>query len=654
MSSQQSYRNDERVYFQVHGLPQVFKLKIAADSPLHHLFDHIPTQKYQPPLCISGPEFVWRDTVLDPNKTPDDYRMDTGERSVQTITVNFPLVSPRSALEAQQLRNIGAGDDSNASHMYERETPRTAERHAAPLNSGRLSIEGDNRRSPLPPSARSAGGDGFTSPVTNSLSGRNVTPPLPSVDKIIDDLTQALRNAEDEIEELQGQVEAKERHIQSLNPQWVAKLEQDNARLQAELDAERKENDLRQESIQILRNKIAALEGAAARAASQQTHEVSTSPVPSLAASALGTSAAAEALVASLRHHCNSLEGEVATRDEDIRQLNQKLEQSARDLGDERAARENEAKLHREALDKLDATKYALNKKDESALNTTDELRMRIDRLERENAIMQADNTTLAQRVVAAEVHKNELRGVRNQYDIDTAAWGAQKNAYDKEIKALREKLAEQMLQSQRHEKVLAERNSALQEKIAFFEDPRSVTQREEEYQQRELEMRSRLRDTLAENDRLKTISKDLKRQVSELETSLFECNNVLVRVQKENTDMKKAGISAAPLSLGVTPRLSASARTPSAAQQYIGSPIASVPASASAAVAASKAADSALLHVDPFSLVKSHSANDRSYSSPNVADALLLSRHTATATPATEMDGGARNSSSVSGFQDA
>jgi hypothetical protein len=215
------------------------------------------------------------------------------------------------------------------------------------------------------------------------------------------------------------------------------------------------------------------------------------------------------------------------------------------------------------------------------------------------------------------------------------------------------------LLQSQRHEKVLGERNASLQEKIAFFEDPRSVTQREVEYQQRELEMR--LRDALAENDRLKTIHKDLKRQVSVLETSLFERNNVLVRVQRENTDLKRAGVGYAATSQSITPRdtgrLPASARTMSANQNMVGSPMPAVPQAVAASIANSKAQEPALLHIDPFSLVRGSPAGGRVASqSPNVADALLLSRHggnsfrVAGPTGAEDLRSGSRSSQVLTG----
>lgn len=599
--------SDERVYFQVHGLPQIFKLKIGSDSPLHHLFEHIPTAKYQPPLCIDGPEFVWREIVLDPFKTPDEYGMPSGDRNVQTIHVNFPLVSPRSALHAQQSR----GDEG-----YEKDTPREA-RGGQALGSARLSIEGD-RRSPLP-SARE-----IATP-TNTVRASPRNPPLPSVDKIIDDLTQALRGAEDEIEDLQQRLDATSQQVEELQPAKFNEIKNENARLTSELESERRENDSKQEAIQILRNKIVALEAAASRTQDSITSE------PSQGGSVAGTHAT-DALVNSLRHHCHSLEGELANREDDIRQLNARIASMNAEIDVVRSTATDEARQHREAVERLQATYAAQRQKDESHLEGEDSLRVRIDRLERENAILQSDNTTLAQRVVAAEQTKTDLRGQRNQHEIETAAWNAQRNAFEKEIKALREKNADQTLTSQRHEKVLSERNSALQEKIAFFEDPRSVSQREEEYQQRELEMRSRLRDALAENDRLKTIHKDLKRQVSELETSLFECNNVLVRVQRENTDLKRAGYGSVPgTPQNGTPRfegrLPASQRT-MAAQPVgailVGSPVPTAPLPAGSGIANSKAADNALLHVDPFSLIRGET---RSTSSPNIADALLLSR---------------------------
>lgn len=641
MSWQQrgNHGNEDRVFFQVHGLPQVLKLKIASDSPLHHLFEHIPAQKYQPPLCIDGPEYIWRELVLDPLKTPEDYDMPAGERNVQVIQVNFPLVSPRTALHAQQSR----GGDESHQHLHE-DTPRNG------AMSARLSIDGD-RRSPMPNSAR-AGETATPTAYNNRASPR--TQPLPSVDKIIDDLTQALRGAEDEIEELQKRLAEKTRQVEHSKPEKLQELERENARLKAELDSERRENDSKQEAIQILRNKISAHEAAASRI--QETAAAADG------GSGGGGSNAAEALATSLRHHCHSLEGELTNREDEVRQLLLKISGLETDLEVVRSSAEEDAKCHKEALERLEATYAVQRKKDEASLDSEDSLRLRIDRLERENAILQSDNTTLAQRVVAAENNKSELRGLRNQHEIDTAAWGAQKNAYEKEIKSLREKCAEQLLQSQRHEKVLSERNASLQEKIAYFEDPRSVTQREEEFQQRELEMRSRLRDALAENDRLKTIHKDLKRQVSELETSLFECNNVLVRVQRENTDLKRAGIGFANSSQNGTPRfegrLPASARTSSAPQQMIGSPLPAAPQQASAAVASSKAADSALLHIDPFSLVRGTPADVRGSTSPNVSDALLLSRHANSfrgAAPAAEDPrSGSRTSSAVNATPNA
>ncbi|CUG88793.1 Hypothetical protein, putative [Bodo saltans] len=735
MSWAQRGTSEDRVFFQVHGLPQVLKLKIAADSPLHHLFEHIPAQKYQPPLCIDGPEYTWRDIVLDPLKTPEDYDMPSGERNVQAVHVHFPLVSPRTALNAQQSSARG-GEDSHQHHHDD--TPRNA------MTSARLSIDGD-RRSPLPNSARA--GETAT-PTMYRASPRNGVQPIPSVDKIIDDLTQALRGAEDEIDELQKPVADKTRLLDSAKPEKVQELEKENARLKTELDAgsmaiaaarfltlpelerqpprrcivllpaavlnrsrlltklsttlhkpsvvrktksmscksalltrhgfwtlrsqrrckslekenarlkteldaERRESDSKQEAIQILRNKISALESAASR---QEAAIFENSGN----AGGVG-SQAAEALATSLRHHCHSLEGELANREDDVRQLNAKINSLQIDLDVLRSGAENDARSHKEALERLEATYVVQRKKDEASLDSEESLRLRIDRLERENAILQSDNTTLAQRVVAAESNKTELRGARNQHEIDTAAWGAQKNAFEKEIKALREKNADQLLQSQRHEKVLGERNASLQEKIAFFEDPRSVNQREEEYQQRELEMRSRLRDALAENDRLKTIHKDLKRQVSELETSLFECNNVLVRVQRENTDLKRAGVGYAATSQSVTPRdtgrLPASARTMSAHQNIVGSPLPAVPQAVATSVANSIAQESALLHIDPFSLVRGSPADGRGTSqSPNVADALLLSRHggnsfrVAGPTGAEDLRSGSRSSQLLSG----
>lgn len=623
------FRNDDRVFFQVHGLPQVLKLKIATDSPLHHLFDHIPTKSYQPPLCVDGPEFIWNDQPLDPNKTPEEYGMQTGDKNVQTIVVNFPLVSPRSALQAQRL-NADIGE-AQVEQPQNEATPRIGDRVGL-INSARLSIEG---RSPLP----------------SSRSVPQPQTPIPSVDKIIDDLTQALRSAEDEIEDLQARLDQKTQQCEALQPRRVADLEAEVTRLTEELDVERRQGDSKQEAIQILRNKISALESAAAR---NSTVAESTSTSTSFAGNNLNNQAA-EALTTSLRHHCHSLEEELAAREDEIRHLNGKLEASAREVETANAACEEESKKLREALERLDATKIAMSRRDEKSESSTDELRLRIDRLERENAILQSDNTMLAQRVMATEAHKAEARGLRNQQDIDAAAWNAQKSALEKENKALREKLTEHMVQSQRHEKVLTDRNAALQEKIAFFEDPRSISMREEEYQQREVEMRSRLRDTLAENDRLKTVHKDLKRQVAELETALFECNNVLVRVQKENSDLKKSdrGSSFLPSALSTTPRLPASSRVALTAQS-LGSPINSVPLPAALSVAQSKAADTALLHIDPFSLMKgsavaASATSERGFSSPNIADNLLLSRHVGSS----EQLSGERNVSGSS-FQDA
>lgn len=626
------YRGDERVFFQVHGLPSVLKLKIALDSPFHHLFDHIPAKRYQP-ANTSGPEYTWGsdNTVLDPLKTPADYQMEPGDKSVHVITVNFP---PLPVHNASNPRTLFADDERG-------DQVDTPGRGLAPLGSGRPSIDAGDRRSPLL-SGRQQQEASFASARSPRVT---TTGAMASVDKIIDDLTQALRVAEDEIEDLQQRVDEKQREVRELaahtDVKRVTDLENENRRLKADLELERRENDSKQEAIQILRNKISALEAAANRSLDQ----VSLTPPTPAASSGLNTAGAAEALATSLRHHCHSLEEELSHREEEIRHLNQRMEQLRKELSEQAVAYEQLAKQKQETNEKLDATRVAMTKVDERALNTVDDCKVRIDRLERENAILQSDNTTLAQRVVAAEQQKSDLRSLRNEFDLEKAAWGAQKSALEKENKSLREKCADQLLQSQRHEKVLAERNASLQEKIAFFEDPRSVNQREEEFQQREIEMRARLRDTLAENERLKTVQKDLRRQVSELETSLFECNNVLVRVQKENTDLKRGGVSST--SVSSTPRfesrLPAAARTTSSvASPYSNSPLPAVTPSS-----AMKPGDNVLLHTDPFSLIKGLPG----VSSPNIADTLLLSRHNSVPTAMETNNGVPRSNSS---FQEA
>jgi hypothetical protein len=63
--------------------------------------------------------------------------------------------------------------------------------------------------------------------------------------------------------------------------------------------------------------------------------------------------------------------------------------------------------------------------------------------------------------------------------------------------------------------------------------------------------------------------------------------------------------------------------------KSVVGSPMPAVPQAVAASIANSKAQESALLHIDPFSLVRGSPADGRVASqSSNVADALLLSRH--------------------------
>jgi chromosome segregation ATPase len=306
------------------------------------------------------------------------------------------------------------------------------------------------------------------------------------------------------------------------------------------------------------------------------------------------------------------LEAEVQHREEDIRQLNNKVSELLEEK-DKALAKADEAnRLRGEVQEKLDATRVVLSRRSDESVSDMDTLRTRIDRLERENAMLTCDNQSLAQRVMTIENVKNELRAARNEHDIECSAWNAAKNALEKEIKSLKEKLADQQLQSQRHEKSLADRNAALQEKIASFEDPRNATQREEELKQRESELRARLRDTLAENERLKTLLKQAKQSCSELETSLFESNSVLIRVQKENMELKRSG-SSTPTAQS-TPRGAASRRgdpfagAMASPTNATGAPTGINNSNLSSGYAATQGAATKeinLLNIDPFSLAR-------------------------------------------------
>jgi predicted nucleic acid-binding Zn-ribbon protein len=97
---------DARVFFQIHGLDTVYKLKLSPRSSFRHLFSHVPISRGGDPVRA---RFIWFDTVLQPDLTPSDYAMAPGEHNAHVVRVEF-------GTQAADVRSASTrSDDSLAS-----------------------------------------------------------------------------------------------------------------------------------------------------------------------------------------------------------------------------------------------------------------------------------------------------------------------------------------------------------------------------------------------------------------------------------------------------------------------------------------------------------------------------------------------------------
>jgi chromosome segregation ATPase len=593
---------EDRVYFHVHGLPVVHKLKISLDSQLKHLFEHIPAKRYQPAQCLDGPEYYWDDVLLDAELTPEDYHMKTGDQNIHVVHVHFPVGS--AAVDSARR----APDDASPA-------PRLAPSSSAADSPG--STEGavlTHRAKTGAPAARQAAL--LTSPLPPPQQ-QPVPPAGGEANKIIDDLTQALRQAEDEIDDLQHQLAAartdpKEQPLLlrlEESRKYAARLEAEITPLRVSLEDTQRELESQRQANDVLRSKIALMEDSARR----QTEEATPTDTSNNDRSVSQT-AAVDALVTSLRTHVNSLEQEVQHREEELRGLRRNIDELKAANEQKRQTIEDAQNNCLQLQKNLEAQRAAILSRSEGDSAEVQLLKRRIRELEDDSAGLRVDNQQLAQRVVAAESIKSELRATKSQLDVESSRSTVEKLALEKELKIARDKLLDQHSQYLRNEKTLSERLSILQDHINKLEDPRSALEREEESKLREQELRSKFRDALAENDRLKNQVKAANQAVAQLEASLFDCNNVLVRVQKENTEMKRQAAAGTSTPRGVSSESRRQFRDPSVlATGGFSSPTAVPPATSSA----NPRELASFLNADPYSLLK---YADRSGSQPQQA----------------------------------
>ena len=607
---------EDRVYFHVHGLPVVHKLKISLDSQLKHLFEHIPAKRYQPAQCLDGPEYYWDDVLLDPELTPEDYQMKTGDQNIHIVHIHFPVGS--SGADSARRPN-DANNQSNSAQSPPSPPPRVVD--SLRKSESPDSSEGDVHTHRVRPIASTSGAGGYNPKPSAPVLTSPLPPPVQNptspaggeANKIIDDLTQALRQAEDEIEDLQHQLAAvrtdpKEQPLLlrlEESRKYAARLEAEITPLRVSLEDTQRELESQKQANDVLRSKIALMEDSARRKADEETADVSGGD------RSVSQTAAVEALANSLRNHANSLEQEVQHREEEIRQLRRSIDE-LKAANEAKRVTIEEAQNNCAQLQKnLDAQRVAIMSRSEGDSAESQMLKKRIRELEDDCASLRVDNQNLAQRVVAAEALRTELRAVKSHFDVESSRTTVEKMSLEKELKAARDKLLDQHAQYLRNEKTLSERLAILQDHINKLEDPRSALEREEESKQREAELRSKFRDALAENDRLKNMVKAGNQSIAQLEASLFDCNNVLVRVQKENTELKRQSVAGTSTPRGVSSDSRRQFRDPSVlATGGFSSPTAAPPPTTSA----NPQELASFLNADPYSLLK---YTDRSGSQP-------------------------------------
>lgn len=525
---------DSRVYVHIIGLPSVYKLKISRESPLRHLFSHVPTERHAPPNATGEVDFLFKGEKLDPNATAAQYNLPTGEDHAVDIHVHYHLLPSRATAVGDPLAHTTA-EDLTASAVKAIRT-RAVAVEEAPLGDvvSHYVLTQSNRDRSSPKARR-------TPPVsTDPETPEPRPPPVATTMKMDNEMS-----TQERIEHTRRLKEVSADHIRQAYEEEVRRREE------AEVALER--NSIKKVDLEQLRARLSVAEEERDRAIDQvkSLREENDDLRAKLARWEGMSPMRAESVsradeVALLRRQMTQLEGALHLRDSQFGQLRRQIMEKDSEI----THLSHEAKQLKDRLAEVDTKAAARGNKIESHMADYDKLQRQVATLAEEKRQLEEKMRRSAQRSVTTE----ELDGLKQQnmfLQDDKKALEIRVREMKSELDSLREENGRKFAEASQMTHELAE----LRERFSLAVNANSQSEAELKLKVSQLESElthiatdnssMRIAHAQAERERAKVrqLENELhasRASVHQLETSLVECNEVMSRVMKENGELKR------------------------------------------------------------------------------------------------------------------